>query len=69
MYKVEAAYNLTYVFGETHKVKINIKKGQRWYVVSEGDVYYLERDNVIMPIAKEEFDSLFAPSKRSGKYG
>lgn len=70
MDKVEAKHDMTYVFGEVNKVFINIKKGQRWYVLGKGDTSVcIERDNVRMKMSKEEFDSLFAPSRRASKYG
>lgn len=70
MDKVEAKHDITYVFGKESKVSIKIKKGQRWYVICKGGCHvYLERDNVRMQMYKDEFDSLFAPSKRTSKYG
>lgn len=70
MDKVEAKHDMTYVFGEENKVFIIIKKGQRWYVLGKNDTSVcLERDNVKMQMHKEEFDSLFAPSRRASKYG
>lgn len=70
MDKVEAKHDMTYVFGEVNKVFVNIKKGQRWYVLDKNDTsVYLERDNIKMQMYKEEFNSLFAPSRRASKYG
>ena len=73
MDKVEAKHDMTYVFGEVNKVFVIIKRGQRWYVLGKDDTSVcLERDNVRMQMLKEEFDSLFVPSRRvsySIKYG
>lgn len=73
MDKVEAKYDMTYVFGEVNKVFVKIKKGQRWYVLGKDDTSVcLERDNIKMQMYKDEFDSLFAPSRRTNyiiKYG